>query len=229
MRTGTTDCQLRTRIEIAKSQTAVIRSDRRSDRESIQQCRRSVVIDIDKVDDRTYVLLFGVSRSVRYHNYRRRFYELWNSITVTISVLGGSAATATVLAITGDAPLAVAALTALVALMSALDLAVSTVRKANHHAELARRFISLEKEFSHGKSLSDEQYERLTNERLEIEAAEPPPLRLLDKMCHYELLKALGDKRKPPLIPWWRRFLAHSFSQTQYMLKLDWPDQTATT
>ena len=186
------------------------------------------MIDVDKVDDRTYVLLFGVSRSVRYHNYRRRFYELWNSITVTVSVLSGSAATAALLALT-DKSLAVAALTALIALVSALDLAVSTVRKANHHAELARRFIGLEKEFSHGESLTDEQYEQLTRERLEIEATEPPPLRLLDAMCHYELMKALGDEREPPDIPLWRRLLAHCMSQSHYMLSLDWPNQAAKT
>lgn len=27
-------------------------------------------------DDRTYKLLFGIRRSVRYHMHRRRFYEL---------------------------------------------------------------------------------------------------------------------------------------------------------
>ena len=146
----------------------------------------------EHLDDRTYDLLFGVSRSVRYHNHRRRFYEVWNSLTVTVSVVGGSGA---VFAFLGGPHSAVAAaLAALVALAGALDLSVGTARCANQHADLARRFIGLEQRFSHGRNLTDAEHEELTRSRLEVEATEPPPLRLLDAICHYELVAGVGGR-----------------------------------
>ncbi len=97
----------------------------------------------------------------------------------------------------------------MVALASALDLAVGTSRCANLHGDLARRF-------AHGRNLEDEEFEQLTRMRLEIESGEPPVLRLLDVICHYELLRALGDQRRPPRIPLWRRVLAPWLSQLHY-------------
>ena len=185
------------------------------------------MVPTDHLDDRTYDLLFGISRSVRYHNHRRRFYEVWNSLTVTVSVVGGSGA---VLAFLGGPHSEVAAaLAALVALAGALDLCVGTARCANQHADLARRFIGLEQRFSHGRSLTDAEHEELTRSRLEVEATEPPPLRLLDAICHYELLRALGDERQPPRIPWHRRVLANWFSQLEYMQRLPRPAAPAGT
>ena len=176
-------------------------------------------METSHLDDRTYNLLFGIRRSVRYHNHRRRFYEVWNSVTVTVSVLGGSGAAVAFLGSSFHWIAAAAAL--LVALAGAIDLAVGTGRSGNHHADLARRFIVLEQRFAHNRDLTDEEYEELTCTRLDIEATEPPPLRLLDAICHYELLKALGDKSEPPKIPWWRRAMANWFSQLDYIQRLE--------
>ena len=46
----------------------------------------------ESLDDKTYKLLFSVRRSVRYHDRRRRFYEVWNTVTVAAATIGGSAA-----------------------------------------------------------------------------------------------------------------------------------------
>ena len=40
--------------------------------------------------------------------------------------------------------------------------------------------------------ISREKLSHLTSERLDIEAEEPPPMRVLDTMCHNELVKAMG-------------------------------------
>ena len=98
-------------------------------------------------------------------------------------------------------------LAAVVAVLGAVDLTVGTLRCAYLHGDLARRFISLEQRFAHGCSLEDDEHEELTRARLEIEVDEPPPLRLLDVMCHFELLRSLGDKERPPDIPWRRQEL----------------------
>ncbi len=181
------------------------------------------MIEINNIDDRTYDLLFSINRSHRYHTHRRRFYELWNSWTITLSTIGGSVAFAGALA---HAPYTLAAVSAgLVAVTSAIDLGFGTARAANTHAELAREFITLEQSFSHGKSLDDDEYERVVNKRLSIEMKEPPVLRLLDVICHYELLRALGEEKKPPKIPWRRRVLANWLSQLAYTQHLQEPEQ----
>ena len=166
---------------------------------------------------RTESMLFGIRRSVRYHNHRRRFYEMWNSVTITFAAVTSAAAgTAFSFEIVGWLAWLPAVASFLVALFSALDLGIGTASSANLHAELARKFIELEKRFAHGKELSDEEYENIVRDRLEIEANEPTVLRLLDIMCHFELLRAQGDRREHLKIPLWRRKAAHWISQPNF-------------
>lgn len=169
------------------------------------------------LDDKTYELLFAVRRSVRYHDRRRRFYEIWNSFTVAGAVIGGSSAFAALMA---DSTTVSAVLSAAVAMLGALDLAVGTARRADRHGDLARQFITLEQDFAHGRDLEDDEYEALTRRRLAIEASEPAVLRLLDTMCHFEVLRSLGDATRHPRIPWMRRAAAQWMSQTSYALSL---------
>ena len=173
-------------------------------------------------DRRTYYLLFGIQRSIRYHNRRRRFYEIWNATTVACAVLGGSSAAAAFLTgLSAEWSWLPAVFAGVVALLGAVDLAVGTARQANLHGDLARRFISLEQRFAHGRNLDDAEYEDLVKERLSIDAGEPPVLRLLDVMCHYELLRSKGDDpARWPSISWWRRKLAHWASQSDYAVSL---------
>ena len=187
---------------------------RRKDR---RQNHRSQVME--ETDNRTYDLLFSVRRSVRYHNRRRRFYETWNAITVTTAAVGGSAAGIAYYIsgfVEGIHVLPVAA-SCIVALLSAIDIGVGTSRNANLHAELARKFIELEKRFAHGKNLTDDEHEDLVRSRLEIETVEPTTLRLLDLMCHFELLRATGDKRKHPKIPFLRRCTLYLLSHDGFV------------
>ena len=169
------------------------------------------------LDERTYDLLFGVRRSVRYHGRRRRFYEIWNTVTVAGAAVGGSSAFAALMA---DSATISAAASALLALLGALDLAVGTARRADDHGDLARQFIVLEQAFAHGRNLDDDEYETLTRRRLEIESSEPTVLRLLDVMCNYEVLRSLGDVGRHPRIPWFRRVLSQWLSQTEYALRV---------
>ncbi len=168
-----------------------------------------------KIDDRTYDLLFSIRRSVRYNNRRRRFYENWNAITVTAAALGGSSA-ATAFAFDVGAQWIPAIISAMVAILSAFDLGVGTASSGNLHSELARKFIFLEQQFTHGRNLTDEESEKLTRDRLEIEAGEPTNLHLLSILCHFELLRATGDTREYPHIKLRRRLFAQWLSQDSY-------------
>ena len=171
---------------------------------------------MDQIDEnRTYALLFAVRRSVRYHDRRRRFYEIWNSITVGAATVGGSSAVTAFLAMPESAWLP-PALAAIVAFMGAIDLVVGTARSANRHGDLARQFISLEMKFAHGHNLEDSEHDELVRERLRIEASEPTALRLLDVMCHYDILLSEGEESPHPSIPWLRRMFANLCSQADY-------------
>ena len=44
-----------------------------------------------ELGDEYWHLLFGVRRSVRYHDRRRGFYESFHTVVVFLSVIGGSA------------------------------------------------------------------------------------------------------------------------------------------
>ncbi len=178
----------------------------------------------ESLDDKTYKLLFSVRRSVRYHDRRRRFYEVWNTVTVAAATIGGSAAVVGFLYEAAPDWLP-AAISAFIAVVGAIDLSVGTARRADHHGSLARQFIAVEREFAHGRSLDDDEHERLVGERLRIEATEPTVLRLLDVLCHYELLRSLGDADKHPSVPWHRRLLAHWVSQPYYAQRV--PERTA--
>ena len=178
------------------------------------------MIDIDKMDDRTYRLWFGVHRSVRYHEHRREFYERWHRWTIMLCALGSSIASGLYF-LSVELMWVAVTLTVIVAASSLLDWGAQAGRSALDHAELQRRFSMLEQEFASGKTLTDSEYSRLTCARLEIERAEPSTLRLLDTVCHFEVLKALGDERDFPYFPWLRRLLLYLSSQKEYSRRLE--------
>jgi hypothetical protein len=98
---------------------------------------------------------------------------------------------------------------AVVTLFSALNLVVGTVRMARLHEDLARKFVDLEKDIVVAGDLSENAYRTFCAKRLEIERDEPPVLRVLDSICHNELLRAMGyDRTHYVEIAWYQRLLA---------------------
>ena len=159
----------------------------------------------EQLRQRHHRLLFGVRRSVRYHNRRRMFFDRCHVVTSFLGVIFGSATFLSILAGAGSGYALAAA--AIVTLSSAIDLVVGTVKMARLHADLARQFISLEKALIPEESFS--RLDELETQRLEIEAGEPPPLRVLDSMCHNELARALGyPSSEFKGIRWYQRLLA---------------------
>lgn len=166
-------------------------------------------------EDRTawYHLLFGVRRSVRYHNRRRRFFDNLNRWKTALALLSGSAAMVTILAKMDPAlPLAASAF---VTVVSTLDLVLGTTTKARLHADLARRFLDLERKMTLLQEPSVEDLRTSTADRLLIEADEPPIMRVVDILCHNELLLAMGhDPRECCAVPWYKRLLAPVISMS---------------
>ncbi len=160
-------------------------------------------------------LLFGVRRSVRYHQRRRDFFERFHGFVLLGAAAGGIAT----IAAFGSEPLAALPTAvkllpaAVVTLLALLDLFAGSMPKAGLHADLARRFIALERE------LVGQQAEpmmaallEIERERLAIEADEPPIRRVLDTLCHNELWRAMGypESQITP-VSFFQRVFAHTF------------------
>lgn len=130
---------------------------------------------------------FDVRRSVRYHTKRRGFFDRADKWTNVIAVFFGSA---TIYSMTATKPIFGIAAAILVSLTSTVNLVVASSQRARDHADLARRFIELEKELY--ASPNEDLLRKIAHSRMSIEAEEPPVLRVLDCICHNELCKALG-------------------------------------
>ena len=78
----------------------------------------------------------------------------------------------------------------MVALISRLKLVLTVERKARTHAPLVRDFTRIERQLV--GDVCSEAVKCATLERLEIEATEPPILRVLDVIGHNELLQPRG-------------------------------------
>ena len=160
----------------------------------------------DSVPD-LHTLLFDVRRSIRYHTRRRRFFDnMYRWKTWLALVFGGAAFVSLAAQMHGDLPLL---MTALVSVVSALDLVIGSTTRARLHADLARRFVELEREIALMKDPAEEALRTWTAQRLTIEADEPPILRVLDILCHNELLLAMDyPRRRLCVVPWHKRVLA---------------------
>src|SRR5207247_1100879 len=149
----------------------------------------------------------GVRRSIRYHIRRRMFFDRFHLFTNLMGVSFGSAAIYTVLS--QASPSGTIIMAATVAFFSAIDMLVGTAATARLHDDLARRFIVLEKKIISMSAPSEEDIRQWTTQRLDIEADEPPVLRVLDSVCHNELLRAMGYGSEHMLpIKWYQRLLA---------------------
>lgn len=174
-----------------------------------------------ELGDEYWHLLFGVRRSVRYHDRRRGFYESFHTVVVFLSVIGGSATIAAFSTAVGSHfPLWLKLLpAALITVLSGLDLVLGSVRKAWLHADLERRFVELERYLSAGPesaALVSEGWDR----RLAIEVDEPPVLKVLDAMCHNELLRSERYPKEAQVpISVWQRFFAHWFDFQEHTIQ----------
>ena len=172
----------------------------------------------EPVEEDFYQLLFGVRRSIRYHNRRRLFFDRLNKISKFLAAVSGTATFASVLAEAG--PAWTLSFAALVAAFSAVDLVINTSEAARLHSELARQYFELEREMIKCESPIREDIVEFKSRRLEIEANEPPVLKVLDAICHNELLRALGhDDSLYVGIKWYQRIFAHFFDICEHKLQ----------
>lgn len=105
------------------------------------------------------------------------------------------------------------------AVFSVIDLVVETARLARLHNDLAKKFFELEKEIINSEDSNDNTLSKFTTHRLDIEANEPPPLKVLDSICHNELLRAMGyDKSEFVKIKWYQRLFSQFIDIREYKI-----------
>ena len=159
-------------------------------------------------------LLFAARRSVRYHRHREGFFNRVHQVSTLGIAFLGVATVVSLLAQPSAAwtwrPLVAGALTAVVAVARIVS---GPARAARHHDTLAVSFIGLEKDILRAApALTPETLMELQTRRLVIEATEPPVYRVLDAVCHDELVTALGrDPAQRTNVTRWQRRWRHFF------------------
>lgn len=161
-----------------------------------------------KFADRWDDMLFGVRRSIRYHQRRRAFFDRLDQFSNMLSVIFGSAAIYGVLEKNALTVALVAS--GAVTVLASVNLVVGSAQRARAHADFMRRYVELEKLMS--PPPSEECLLAVTQARLSIEAEEPPVLHVLNCICHNELMRAMGYKKsKLAKIGWFQRLVSQIF------------------
>ena len=152
----------------------------------------------DEMNDYDH-LLFDVRWSVRYHARRRSHFETGHKLILFIATVLSSLTAAIFAGIFGEnwEPWLKWLPAALVSAITAFSLVFGLVGRAWQHADLARQFIDLERQLEVRKKEShDDLVNEITDRRLQIEATEPPVLRVMGAICYNELLCAMGYEGK---------------------------------
>jgi hypothetical protein len=147
----------------------------------------SAADEIDGID-------FGASKSMRYHAYRRAFFEKFDRLTKVFSALAGAGA---LLAFIGDNALVSKIAASLVAVLSSLDLVINFAGSARKHDDLYRSFCNLCQDVAMITEPDDQDVAKLRRRRLQIEADEPTALDLLERRCAREEALARGRQLHP--------------------------------
>ncbi len=158
--------------------------------------------------DRWHEMLFGIRRSIRYHQRRRSFFDRLDQGSNMLSVIFGSAAIYGILERDYQAVALVAS--ALVTVLASINLVVGSAQRARAHSDFARRYIELEKRML--GCPGEQALQQVSADRLGIEAEEPPVLHVLNAICHNEMMRAMGYKKDElAKIGWFQRLVAQLF------------------
>lgn len=160
-----------------------------------------------KIADDINALRFNVARSIRYHDKRRGYFDFLGKFLQYISLLGSSAAVATLIGatmpefefigITIKVPLLISALTACVTL---LNLMIGCAGKMENHTKLRNQFHDLMNSIDDVSDATIEDMRKLNRWRVDIEKEEPSISDWLNKLMFNETVDALGYdpcERKP--------------------------------
>jgi hypothetical protein len=167
---------------------------------------------LEDLNDDQYGLLFDVCRSVRYHDRRRAFFEGMHQLTCFLTVLMAGSVLFD-LGKAGETAGWLYLLSVSAALLAASDMVIGYSRCATRHSGLRERFSDLQIALEEG-DLSESSWRTYRLSRLRIEKDEPPVFKIVDLLCHNELLTAFGFDRAKQSgefieINCWQRLTSH--------------------
>jgi len=139
---------------------------------------------------------------------RRAWFDGWHKLTVGVAAVFGSATFYSVLQSYTELAMILAGL---VTLLSVADFVIGHGTMARLHHDLARDFIRLDAQVRRGDEDDPELVREAWDQRLAIEAREPPTKVNLGRICYNEQLRAEGRDGEGYYIElgWWQRALAH--------------------
>ena len=144
---------------------------------------------------------------MRYHAYRRSFWEMLDNWTKCLVVFSG---TAVLVSIIGEKSLAATVFAFVVAFLSAIDVVLGFSTRARTHDTLYRQFCRLQAEISSVIAPTEANIVNWRSRRLEIELEEPTTLDWLERRSAFEESKARGVE---PRASWVLKCWQHLFSQ----------------
>jgi hypothetical protein len=148
-------------------------------------------------------LLFDIRRSVRYHDRRLSHYATLHRTTNAVTILLAGVVLTEFLSSQPPA-LWAQVLAVLAALFSVGDLVIGFSSHADTHRDLKRQFTDLER-----RLLAHEPLAGIEQDRVVVEADEPPIYRALDVLCHNALCVAIGRRDDLKTMPWFMALTAN--------------------
>jgi len=137
---------------------------------------------------------FVVAKSIRYHAYRRAFWDRFDNLSKMLTIVSG---TAVLVTIVGDKNLAAVILSVIVTFTSAADLVLGFSMKARDHDGLYKAFSRLAQDIAENDNPTEADINGWRRRRLEIEMDEPYIVDLLERRCSGEEADARGCERRP--------------------------------
>lgn len=137
---------------------------------------------------------FDVAKSIRYHSYRRSFWDRWDHLTKIVSVLTG---TSVLVSIVGNETKLAVFFSFMVAASSAADVVLGFSTRARRHDNLYREFSLLAIKIAEVENPTLSDIAWIRRRRLEIEMEEPGIIGLLERRCYNEECVARGVKISP--------------------------------
>lgn len=145
----------------------------------------------DLIEDQQWDLDFSFAKSIRYHAYRRSFWQALDHWSKILSVITGTAVVVTALGNYGSTSKVMAIG---VALTSAADVIFGFGDRANRHDNLYRDWCRLQQRLLEKTELSLGDIAKFKAKRLRIERDEPGVIDLLERRCAAEETIARGQE-----------------------------------
>ena len=159
---------------------------------------------------------FDVAKSIRYHAYRRSFWQRIDRLSKIVTTISSAAVLFTIIKQDGESAKWLAFG---VAVAGTADLILGFSEKARDHDGLYRSFALLAQDIALNTEPSKQEIAEWKRRRLAIEMDEPGVVDLLERRCAAEEATARGCEQNPA---WRLSWLGNLFAQWSF-----WPPRRA--